>query len=343
MADAIKTIPAVKDIKNGVEDTISGPAIIFNVEQAVAARTGFTPQEVEIDTSAIIEGEPATVPIVANDRPYTLRVRFPEETRASLDAIRNTLLVSGSGQVATVGTLATVDQAAGQLEIRRENLQRYVAVTARLEGMSLGAGMQAVQKQVAALHLPGSIRVVYGGLYAEQQQSFHDLLFVLGAAVALVFIVLLVEFGGFAAPAAILSSALLSTSGVFFALFVTGTTFNLSSFMGLIMVVGIVAKNGILLLDADQKYRADGLGPREAMIGSRRTTAATHSDDSAGGDSGHDSSFARVGRRLANAATAGDCSHWRNPGKHGFVTSSYTSSLFLSDAALSFSRIDPYL
>ena len=272
VADAIKTIPAVKDIKNGVEDTISGPAIIFNVDQAVAARTGFTPQEVEIDTSAIIEGEPATVPIVANDRPYTLRVRFPEEMRASLDAIRNTLLVSGSGHIATLGTLATVDQTAGQLEIRRENLQRYVAVTARLEGMSLGTGVQAVQKQVAALHLPGSIRVVYGGLYAQQQQSFHDLLFVLGAAVALVFIVLLLEFGGFAAPAAILSSALLSTSGVFFALFVTGTTFNLSSFMGLIMVVGIVAKNGILLLDADQKYRADGLGPRAAMLeaGARR-------------------------------------------------------------------------
>jgi multidrug efflux pump subunit AcrB len=90
--------------------------------------------------------------------------------------------------------------------------------------------------------------------------------------VVLVFIVLLVEFGDFAAPTAILASALFSTSGVFFALFVTKTTFNLSSFMGLIMVVGIVAKNGILLLDADQKYRALGHSPREAMIeaGGRR-------------------------------------------------------------------------
>src|SRR5581483_5982010 len=109
-------------------------------------------------------------------------------------------------------------------------------------------------------------------LYQQQQQSFHDLLFVLAAAVVLVFVVLLVEFGGFAAPIAILSSALLSTSGVFFALFVTKTTFNLSSFMGLIMVVGIVAKNGILLLDADQKYRREGSSARDAMIeaGERR-------------------------------------------------------------------------
>ena len=79
VADAIKTIPAVKDLKNGIEDTISGPAITFNVDQAVTARAGFTPQEVELDTSAIIEGEPATIPIV-NNRPYTLRVRFPESS-----------------------------------------------------------------------------------------------------------------------------------------------------------------------------------------------------------------------------------------------------------------------
>jgi CzcA family heavy metal efflux pump len=272
VADAIKTIPAVKDVKNGIEDTISGPALIFNVDQSVAARAGFTPQEVELDASAIISGEPATVPVVNNGRAYTLRVRFPEATRATLEAIRNTLLVSAAGRVATLGTLATIQNDPGQLEVRRENLQREVAVSGRLQGMSLGTGVALVQKKVAALHLPPAIRVVYGGLYQEQQSSFRDLLFVLAAATILVFTVLLIEFGDFAAPAAILASALLSTSGVFFALFVTNTTFNLSSFMGLIMVVGIVAKNGILLLDADQKFRAEGANPREAMIqaGERR-------------------------------------------------------------------------
>ena len=85
-------------------------------------------------------------------------------------------------------------------------------------------------------------------------------------AIVLVFTVLLFEFGNFAAPLAVLSSALLSTCGVFLALLVTGTTFNISSFMGLIMVIGIVAKNGILLLDADQKFRAEGIGAEDAMI-----------------------------------------------------------------------------
>jgi CzcA family heavy metal efflux pump len=272
VGDAIKTIPSVKDVKNGVEDTISGPAITFVVDQGVAARAGFTPQEVELDASAIFQGEPAPVPVVVNNRAFTLRVTFPPDSRASLDAIRNTLLVSSTGKVATLGTLAKIENDPGQIEIRRENLQRNVAVVGRLEGMSLGTGIALVQKKVAALHIPSSIRVEYGGLYQQQQQSFHDLLFVLAAAIVLVFTVLLIEFNGFAAPIAILSSALLSTSGVVFALLVTNTSFNISSFMGLIMVVGIVAKNGILLLDADQKFRAEGSSPRDAMIeaGERR-------------------------------------------------------------------------
>ena len=199
--------------------------------------------------------------MVVNNRPYTLRVRFPERTRSSLDAIRNTVLSSSTGRIGTLGTLATLENEPGQTEIRRENLQRDIAVTGRLEGVSLGTGVARVQKAVANLRIPSSIRVEYGGTYAEQQSSFRDLLMVLGAAVVLVFTVLLIEFGNFAAPIAILSSAILSTSGVFLALLVTGTTFNISSFMGLIMVIGIVAKNGILLLDADQKFRAKDLRP----------------------------------------------------------------------------------
>jgi CzcA family heavy metal efflux pump len=272
VGNAIKAVDGVADVKNGIENTISGPAVVFNVNQTIAARAGFTPQEIELDASAIFQGEPATVPIVTNNRSYTLRVRFPESTRTSLDAIRNTLLSSATGKIATLGTLATVQNLPGQTEIRRENLQRDVAVTGRLEGVSLGTGVARVQKAVAALHIPSSIRVEYGGTYAEQQRSFRDLVLVLGAAIVLVFIVLLIEFRNFAAPVAILASALLSTSGVFFALLLTGTTFNISSFMGLIMVIGIVAKNGILLLDADQKFRREGSSPRDAMIeaGERR-------------------------------------------------------------------------
>jgi CzcA family heavy metal efflux pump len=272
VADAIKKIHGVVDILNGIDNTISGSALTFQVDPSVAARAGFTPQEVELDTSVILQGEPATTPVLIRDRAYTLRVRFPAQTRSSLEAIQNTLLVSSTGKTATLGSLASVTQDPGQTEIRRENLQRDVTVTARLEGLNLGSGMAAVQKAVNELHIPGSIRLAYGGGYEEQQRSFRDFAVVLVLAVLLVFTVLLFEFGSFAAPVAILSSALLSTSGVFLALLVTGTTFNISSFMGLIMVIGIVAKNGILLLDADQKFRSEGTAAEDAMIraGERR-------------------------------------------------------------------------
>ena len=273
VADRIKKIKGVADVKDGIENTISGSAIVMRVDPVVAARSGFTPQEIELDASAILQGEPAATQVVVNDRAYTIRVRFPENTRATLDQIRNTMITSSStGKTASLGSLAEFQDEAGQTEIRRENLQRDVAVTGRFEGVSLGEGMQTVQQAVAGLDLPPSIRVVYGGTYAEQQKSFQDLLEVLALAVVLVFTVLLFEFRTFAAPIAIVASALLSTSGVFVALLVTGTTFNISSFMGVIMVIGIVAKNGILLLDADQRYRAEGLSARDAMMeaGERR-------------------------------------------------------------------------
>ena len=270
VAEAIGKVKGVVDILNGIENTISGPAVTFQVDPSVAARAGFTAEEIALDASAILEGEPAPTPVVANDRAYTLRVRFPAANRASLEAMRDTLLISGTGHTATLGALSTVVENPGQTEVRRENLQRDVAVTARLEGRSLGSGMADVQKVVAGLQIPASIRVEYGGTYAEQQRSFHDLVIVLILAVLLLFIVLLFEFGTFAAPVAILSSALLSTSGVFIALLITRTTFNISSFMGMIMVIGIVAKNGILLLDADQKMRALGLPTENAMLQAAR-------------------------------------------------------------------------
>jgi multidrug efflux pump subunit AcrB len=158
-----------------------------------------------------------------------------------------------------------------QTEIHRENLLRVVSVTGRTEGSThLGSAMEGVQAAVKALHIPPAIRVEYGGTYQQQQKSFHDFEFVLALAVVFVFIVLLFEFRTFAAPVSILASALLSTSGVFIALLITRTTFNVSSFMGMIMVVGIVAKNGILLLDADQRVRAAGLSARDAMLQASR-------------------------------------------------------------------------
>jgi len=266
VADAIEKIKGVVDLKNGIENTMSGPAAEFRVNPTVAAKAGFTAEEVSTDATAVLQGATAANPLIANNRAYNIRVRFPDQNRASIGAMSNTLLVSSSGRTATLGSLAQINELPGQTEITRENLQRVVEVTARLEGMSLGTGVAKVQKVVAGLHLPSSIRVTYGGLYAQQQSDFHDMAVVMVLAIVLVFTVLLFEFRNFSAPVAILSSALLSISGVFLALLVTGKTVNLASLMGMIMVIGIVAKNGILLLDANQKFAHANFEPEEAMV-----------------------------------------------------------------------------
>jgi CzcA family heavy metal efflux pump len=266
VAEAIGKVPGVVDVLDGIENTTSGPATTFHVQPAVAARSGFTAEEIGVDASAILEGEPAATPVVLNDRAYTIRVRFPEANRATLDAMQNTLLVGSTGKSATLGALTQISNDPGETEITRENLQRLVEVTGHLEGTDLGTGIAGVQKAVKALHVPASIRVEYGGTYQEQQKSFRDLSMVLVLALALLFVVLLFEFRTFSAPAAILASALLSTFGGFLALLVTHTSFNIASFMGMIMVLGIVAKNGILILDAEQRFTQLGFSPEDAMI-----------------------------------------------------------------------------
>ena len=266
VGDAISKVPGVVDVENGIDNTISGPATNFQVDPVVAARLGFTPEEISQDATAILDGIATTAPLIANGRPYTIRVRLGNETRNSLDALQDTVFNSSSGRTASLGSLADVQQLPPQNEIRRENLQQLVIITGRLEGSDLGTGVARVQQTIAGLHLPASVRVEYGGTYEEQQKSFRDLLRVLLLALALVFGVLLTEFRNFPAPIAILTSSVLSISGVIVALLITGTTFNVASFMGLIMVIGIVAKNGILLLDADEKYRAQGASAHDAML-----------------------------------------------------------------------------
>lgn len=266
LGEKIAHVNGVVDVLNGIEDTISGPAVLYKIDPQITAQTGFTPEEVETDAHAILDGEPAATPLVVKSRAYTIRIRFPDSNRDSVAAMNNTLLGSATGSTATLGSLAEIIDQPGQTEIRQDNLQRYVAVKARLQGTNLGAAITQIKQTVRDLHLPPGIRVEYGGTYQTQQNSFSSLMVVLLVGLLVVFLLLLFEFKNLSAPSAILASAILSTSGVFVALLITGTTFNISSFMGLIMVVGIVSKNGILLLDADHKFRAEGKSAEEAMV-----------------------------------------------------------------------------
>ena len=146
-------------------------------------------------------------------------------------------------------------------------------VTARITGSDLGTTIEKIKSQLAKdVKLPAGMTLEYGGLYQEQQASFRELAFALVLAIALVFLVLLVEFRSFAHPIAIVSGAILALGGVLLGLFVTGSTLNVVSLMGMIMVIGIVAKNGILMLDAVEEHLTSGDSLRDALIlsGKRR-------------------------------------------------------------------------
>jgi len=141
-----------------------------------------------------------------------------------------------------------------------------VRVTGRVEGVDLGTAIARVKAHLASLALPPGVTLEYGGLYAEQQKSFHQLALVLIAGTVAMFLVLMWEFARFTPALAVLLGALSCLAGSFIALDLTGISLNISSFMGIIMVVGITAKNGILLLDHAEHDVTGGAWPREALI-----------------------------------------------------------------------------
>lgn len=167
--------------------------------------------------------------------------------------------------------MASVEYDKGQTEIARDGLRTTVAVTARLSGSDLGSAVNAIKARLASqVQLPPGMTIEYGGLYQEQQSSFRELTLALALAVVLVFITLLIEFRSFSHPVAIITGAVLALSGVLAALFITRETLNVVSYTGMIMVVGIVAKNGILMLDAVEDHLRAGDTLREALLRSGR-------------------------------------------------------------------------
>ena len=341
VAGAIGKIDGVVDVLDGIENTVSGPAVMFQVDPAVAARAGFTAEEVATDAAAIVEGEPAATPVISNDHVYTVRVRFPADKRASLEAIGDTLLTSSNGHTATLGALAKITELPPQGEIRRENLLRDVAVTGRTEGTDLGSAMDAVQKTVTGLHLPPGIRVEYGGAYKQQQKSFGDLVFVLMLAIVLVFIVLLFEFRTFAAPVAILASALLSTSGVFIAL--DHHPYDVQC----VVVHGNDHGGGDC---GEERNSAAGCGPENAGDGSfsgrghaasQPAEAASDCDDGAGDHRRNAAAGVRAGGGIADAAAAGHRGDWRNSDFHGAVADHHAGGALLPEPRGSLVRTRP--
>src|SRR5205085_2731391 len=242
----------------------------FQIDPQRAARFGVTATDVANTVTTAMSGDAASS-ILQQDRLITLRVIFPVAARTSLDALRALQVRSSTGALFRVDQVADLAYDKGQTEIAREGLRQTVAVTGRITGSDLGTVIGQIKTQLAKdVKFPPGMTVEYGGLYGEQQASFRELAISLILAVVLVFITLLIEFRSFAHPVSIVAGAVLALAGVLLGLFITGTTLNVVSFMGMIMVVGIVAENGILMLDAVEDHLQAGDTLREALLRSGR-------------------------------------------------------------------------
>ncbi len=205
-------------------------------------------------------------------------------------------------QVVRLAQVADVTEEPSEVELVRDDLRQDIIVSARLEGRDLGSAMKEIQDKLSQDKWlpPGTVQ--YGGLYQQQQESFRNLMLVLLAAILLVFTVLLVEFRSFNEPVAIVFGAILAMFGTIAALWLTGITLNIVSFLGAIIGVGIVAKNGILMLDFVQQLESDGVELTEAAGALRPSPFAAGADDLARRRAGD--AAAGLGHRLRRGDAA---------------------------------------
>ena len=268
IALSIGKVDGVVDVFDGI--VVSGPAVIFQIDPQRAALYGVTVADVNEAMTTALGGDVVSN-VIEHGRTVGVRVLMGGP-RPQLDELRALpIRAPSTNSYVRIDQLATINYESGQTELLREGLRQSISVTARLEGRDLGSAIADIQSRLAKeLHLPAGTTIEYGGLFQEQQSSFRELLIALGLAIALVFLVLVVEFHSFAHPAAIVSGAVLALSGSLAALLITHTTLNVVSMMGLIMIVGIVSKNGILMLDTVEDHLRAGEDLTTALLRSGR-------------------------------------------------------------------------
>ena len=259
VADEIGKIHGLVEVQNGLR--VAGDAIIVHVDRVRAAFEGLDPDAVTKQMATLVGGS-VVGQIQSGEKLLGVRLWSPEPLRDRFEALGKLRLRAGDGHTLPLSRVADISIATGQPQITRENLEQMIPVTARLEGRDLGSAMRDVRKAVAAMKVPLTVRVEYGGLYAEQQKSFRGLVAVFGAALLLVAALLLYLYERWAVVLAILSTVMLSVAAVFLGLWVTGTELNITAMMGMTMIIGIVTEIAIFYfaeLDTAVEPTADAL------------------------------------------------------------------------------------
>ena len=265
--EAIEKVQGVVDTSDGLKMT--GPTISFRIRAMDAQRHGLTSDDIAAALNTAMLGRTASS-VLEGDRVVEIRVVAERRRIKHLDDVKDLPIRTPSGSIVKISQVADITEEPGQLELKREDLRQLVAVTAALENRDLGSGIAEIKATLAkdSTIPPGTIE--FGGLFHQQEESFRHLMVVLILGIALVFTVLIIEFRSFREPIAIVFGSVLALTGTVTALWFTGITLNIVSFLGAIIGVGIVAKNGILMLDLVGHHLEAGESMEDALVSSAR-------------------------------------------------------------------------
>ena len=257
----------------GVVDIVGlqrgAPEVSWQIDPVASARIGLTVEQVATQLSDAWLGDVATQ-LRLFDRTIPVRVRYPDAVRFNGSRLESTSVRGADKQLIPAASLATITNLPSEPEYMRENLRSMTIVTGRLENRDLGSAVEDVRKMLDTIKLPVGYTYEIGGQYESARDAFRDLLLVSGVATALVFVILVIQFRAFTPAMLILAAAPLSVGGALALLIVTNTELNVSSAMGLILLVGLVVKNGIVLLDFSEKRHAEGMPLPEAVLAAAR-------------------------------------------------------------------------
>jgi len=264
LADPLGKVDGLEDLYNGISEPTA--EMLLRVRESEAARIGLTPADVGDAVSGALLGVDAGE-IHAEDRPIAVRVRAPDAVRYDVTRLGSLpVLGARSSQPTPLGAVADFRPVDSRAELLRENQQQMIDIHADVSDRSLGGVMADVRRVLAAAPPPAGVRVELAGQYANQQDAFRALLIVLALAALSVVAVMVVQFESFVEPLIVLLVAPVSFTGGIALLLLTGTALNVSSMMGFILLVGLIVKNGIILLDFTRlRMRRDGLTLEAAL------------------------------------------------------------------------------
>ncbi|MBI5475982.1 MAG: efflux RND transporter permease subunit [Ignavibacteriales bacterium] len=265
IASIVRSTPGATDVQVSRDENF--PELRVKIDRDKAGILGINVAQISNTINTCINGSVAstfTDPVTGNQ--YNILVRLSEDYRSNIDDLKNIVLTTAGGQQVLLGNLATIEKANVSVQIDRKYQQRIVDVTANVSGRDLGSVASDIRAQVDKLSIPTGFEVKLGGNVEQQQKTFRDLLLAFGLAILLVYVVMASQFQSLLDPFIIMFTVPLGIIGVFWTLFLTGTTLSVTSFQGIIVMVGIVVSNGILLVDYTNHLRMRDVPLHDAVI-----------------------------------------------------------------------------